>query len=124
MRVDVPAPLAGSDEAGDGAMRADLEAVVPALQSGSLFGGQEGVLLVDAQSLLKAEAEITVTEGAALTFLENRQLANGSWEGDPYSTALALQALQAGEGLALPDLTVEGFVSSDPAPAPGDSPGA
>ena len=57
VRVDVPAKGSGSDD-GEGAMRTDLEAVVPALQSGSLFGGQEAVLLVDAQSLLKAEAEI------------------------------------------------------------------
>ena len=58
VRVDVPAKGTGSEDSADGAMRTDLEAVVPALQSGSLFGGQEAVLLVDAQSLLKAEAEI------------------------------------------------------------------
>jgi DNA polymerase-3 subunit delta len=58
VRVDVPAKGTGSEEGAEGAIRTDLEAVVPALQSGSLFGGQEGVLLVDAQSLLKAEAEI------------------------------------------------------------------
>lgn len=39
-------------------MRTDLDAVVPALQSGSLFGGREAVLVVDSQNLLKAEAEI------------------------------------------------------------------
>lgn len=58
VRVDVPAKGSGSAEEAPGVMRTDLEAVVPALQSGSLFGGQEAVLIVDAQSLLKAEAEI------------------------------------------------------------------
>lgn len=58
VRVDVPAKGSGSADEAPGVMRTDLEAVVPALQSGSLFGGQEAVLIVDAQSLLKAEAEI------------------------------------------------------------------
>ncbi len=57
VRVDVPAKGAGAAEEG-ATMRTDLEAVVPALQSGSLFGGREGVLVVDAQNLLKGEAEI------------------------------------------------------------------
>ena len=58
VRVDVPAKGTASDDGTVGAMRTELEAVVPALQSGSLFGGSEGVLIVEAQGLLKAEAEV------------------------------------------------------------------
>lgn len=58
VRVDVPAKGTATDDGATGALRTDIEPVVPALQSGSLFGGSEAVLLVDAQSLLKAEAEI------------------------------------------------------------------
>ena len=55
-RVDVP--LRGTGDASDGALRTAVEPVVPALQSGSLFGGRSGLLVVDAQSLLKAEATV------------------------------------------------------------------
>lgn len=58
VRVDVPPKGTASDDGTGGAMRTDLEPIVPALQSGSLFGGSEGVLIVDAQGLLKAEAEV------------------------------------------------------------------
>lgn len=57
VRVDVPGKGTASDDDTGGTMRTDLEAVVPALQSGSLFGG-EAVMVVDAQNLLKAEADI------------------------------------------------------------------
>lgn len=57
-RFDVPPKGAGSEESGDGAMRTAVQEIVPALQSGSLFGGADGVLVVDANSLLKAEAEV------------------------------------------------------------------
>ena len=60
IRIDVPAKGTSSSEDG-AAMRDDVAAIVPALQSGSLFGGATGVLVVDAQSLLKAEVE-TITE--------------------------------------------------------------
>jgi DNA polymerase III delta subunit len=56
LRIDVPGRGAGSD--GDGAMRDEVQPVVPALQSGSLFGDVSGVLIVDAHQLLKAEAQI------------------------------------------------------------------
>lgn len=56
VRVDVPGRGAG--EAGDGHLREPVHLVVPALQSGSLFGGGGGVVVVDAQNLQKAEAEI------------------------------------------------------------------
>lgn len=61
-RIDVPAKgVATGDEPGTGALRGAVDGVVPALQSGSLFGGTTGVLIVDAQWLLKAEAEV-ITE--------------------------------------------------------------
>lgn len=56
-RIDVPGKGSGADD-GEGALRAPVEALVPALQSGSLFGGRPGVIVVDAQHLLKAEAQI------------------------------------------------------------------
>jgi len=55
-RFDVPGRGAGEES--DGALRADIERLVPALQSGSLFGGSQGVLVVDAQHLLKPEADV------------------------------------------------------------------
>jgi len=60
IRVDVPAKGTTGD-GDDGGMRAPVQEIVPALQSGSLFGGADGVLVVDAHSLLKAEAEV-ITE--------------------------------------------------------------
>lgn len=56
-RVDVPGKGSG-EEPTDSALRAPVQAIVPALQSGSLFGGRTGLLVVDAQSLLRAEAEV------------------------------------------------------------------
>ena len=59
VRVDVPAR--GSAAYGDDetqTMRPDLDAIVPALQSRSLFGGREGVLIVDSHQLLKAEGDL------------------------------------------------------------------
>ncbi|MEN8040670.1 MAG: DNA polymerase III subunit delta [Actinomycetota bacterium] len=55
-RVDVPQKGTSSSEDG-GTMREAVQAMVPALQSGSLFGGRTGVLVADAQNLLKAEAD-------------------------------------------------------------------
>jgi DNA polymerase III delta subunit len=56
VRIDVPGRGAG--EEGEGTLRAELEAAVPILQSGSLFGGSQALLLIDAQQLQAAEAEI------------------------------------------------------------------
>lgn len=53
VRIDVPAR--GGGESGEGALRAELEPMIPLLQSGSLFGDSVGLELVDAQSLLKSE---------------------------------------------------------------------
>ncbi len=53
VRVDVPSG------AGEGAtLRADVEPMVPVLQSASLFGGRQGLLLADVQNLTAAEAEV------------------------------------------------------------------
>lgn len=54
-RVDVPAGTGGEEGA---EMRSVMESVIPALQSGSLFGGLVGLVLVDAQNLQSAEAEV------------------------------------------------------------------
>ena len=56
VRIDVPAK--GSESGDDSGLRHGLDGLVPALQSGSLFGDRSGVLVVDAQNLLKAEAEL------------------------------------------------------------------
>ncbi len=55
LRIDVPGRGAG--EAGEGAMRAELEPMIPLLQSGSLFGETAGLVMVDAQNLLKNELD-------------------------------------------------------------------
>jgi len=58
-RIDVPAK--GTAVAEDGmALREPVAGIIPALQSGSLFGGATGVIVVDAQSLLKGEVEMIV----------------------------------------------------------------
>ncbi len=54
-RIDVPA----KGTAGDGTdMRPPVDSLVPALQSGSLFGGDSGILVIDADQLTTAEAAI------------------------------------------------------------------
>ncbi len=59
LRVDVPAKgTAGSRDEEASTMRPGLDAIVPALQSRSLFGGREGVLIVDSHQLLKAEGDV------------------------------------------------------------------
>ncbi len=57
LRIDVPAR--GAEEPGEGGvLRAGVDAIVPALQSGSLFGDRLGVEVIDAQNLQKAEADV------------------------------------------------------------------
>jgi DNA polymerase III delta subunit len=58
LRVDVPGRGAGED--GDGALRRELEPVIPMLQSGSLFGETVALQMVDAQNLQVGEAEVLV----------------------------------------------------------------
>ena len=64
-RFDIPGRGAG--EEGDGTLRAEVERLVPALQSGSLFGGLRGVLVVDAQNLQVAEADVVADLASGLT---------------------------------------------------------
>ncbi len=78
LRVDVPGRGAG--EEGDGALRSELEVVIPLLQSGSLFGGSQGLTLVDAQNLQSAEGEVLeqLLRGADLSTVEVVLLAAGA----------------------------------------------
>ena len=55
-RIDVPPK--GTAEEKEGDLRAPVAPAVPALQSGSLFGEKSGLLVVDSQWLLKAEAAV------------------------------------------------------------------
>lgn len=59
VRIDVPAKgttASVGDEQQN--MRPGLDALVPALQSRSLFGGREGVMIVDSHQLLKGEGDV------------------------------------------------------------------
>jgi subtilase family serine protease len=53
----------------------------------------------------------------AINYLTSAQLPNGSWNDDPYSTALALQALAN----IRPNLTVSSISFSKPMPKEGES---
>lgn len=59
VRIDVPGR--GQSAASDAPVRPEVEPVVPALQSGSLFGGRTGVMIMDAHLLRSPEAGV-VTE--------------------------------------------------------------
>lgn len=56
IRVDVPER--GSESAAEGALRGELEPLIPALQSGSLFGDKVGVEIFDAQWIRASEATV------------------------------------------------------------------
>lgn len=58
VRVDVPGR--GGGESGDSGVRVELEPMIPLLQSGSLFGEAQGLEIVDAQNLQKAELETLI----------------------------------------------------------------
>jgi DNA polymerase III delta subunit len=70
VRIDVPGRGAG--EEGDGTLRGELEPMIPLLQSGSLFGDPQGLMLVDAQNLQKSEMEtfVELTGTADLSSVE------------------------------------------------------
>lgn len=70
VRIDVPGRGAG--EEGDGALRMELEPIIPFLQSGSLFGERQGLLIVDAQNLQAAEGTViaALIDGADLALNE------------------------------------------------------
>lgn len=78
VRIDVPGR--GGGEAGSGAIRAELEPMIPLLQSGSLFGEPEGLEIVDAQNLQKVEVETLaeLLEGADLVSAEIVLVCEGS----------------------------------------------
>ena len=78
LRVDVPGRGAG--EEGDGALRTELEPVIPLLQSGSLFGEGQGLQLVDAQNLQASEGAVLeeLFETADLSTIEVVILATGA----------------------------------------------
>lgn len=59
VRLDVPGRGGGED--GEGPLRTDLEPIIPMLQSGSLFGDMQGVMVVEAQNLNAAET-VLLTE--------------------------------------------------------------
>ena len=56
-RIDIPGRGAGEEGEGGG-LRVEVERLVPALQSGSLFGGRRGVLEVDTHQLQAAETAV------------------------------------------------------------------
>lgn len=70
VRIDVPGRGAG--DSGEGAVRAELEPMIPLLQSGSLFGEAQGLEIIDGQNLLKAELEtlVELLRGADLRLAE------------------------------------------------------
>ena len=78
VRIDVPGRGAG--EPGDGPVRSELEPMIPLLQSGSLFGEAQGLELMEAQNLQKAEVETLaeLLEGADLQLTEVVLVASGS----------------------------------------------
>ena len=56
IRIDVPGR--GQSVGGEGRLRPEIEPIVPALQSVSLFGGRTGVMLMDAHLLQLDEAAV------------------------------------------------------------------
>ena len=56
--VRIYVPARGESEDSSGTVRHELEPMIPVLQSGSLFGGTQGLEIVDAQQLTAAEADI------------------------------------------------------------------
>ncbi|MEX0865517.1 MAG: hypothetical protein WD269_11715 [Acidimicrobiia bacterium] len=70
--VRIHVPGRGAGEEGEGPVRAEVEPMIPMLQSGSLFGESQGLELVDAQNLQKSEVEtlVALLESADLASTE------------------------------------------------------
>ncbi len=77
----------------------------------------ESALAFDA--LIESTADISSISQPATDYLLTNQLPNGSWEDDPYSTALALRALAN----VKPNLTIssDDITFSNPTPTVGDT---
>jgi DNA polymerase III delta subunit len=59
LRIDVPSR--GAEEPGEGGvLRPAVEPIVPALQSGSLFGDRQGIEILDAHALQAAEGDVII----------------------------------------------------------------
>ncbi|MGZ8755702.1 MAG: hypothetical protein ACXW15_11000, partial [Acidimicrobiia bacterium] len=59
VRIDVPSR--GAEDQGEGGvLRPAIEPIVPALQSGSLFGDRQGIEILDAHSLQAAEGDVII----------------------------------------------------------------
>ncbi len=62
VRLDVPARGTRSGDTGgeepEGSLRSELAALVPLLQSGSLFGGKQGAVVVETQNLTAVESAL------------------------------------------------------------------
>lgn len=59
VRIDVPGRGASAENADrEGIVRGEVDPALPALQSGSLFGGRQGLMIVDGHQLLKGEADV------------------------------------------------------------------
>lgn len=71
VRIDVPGR--GQSEGAEEAVRPEVAPIVPAIQSGSLFGGRIGVMVVDAQ-LLRAEEAAVAADLLEQPGAENRQV--------------------------------------------------
>jgi subtilase family serine protease len=70
-------------------------------------------------ALIASDADLTSSAQHAINYLINNQLLNGSWNDDPYSTALALRALDS----VKPNLTVfsSNISFSNTTPTVGDT---
>lgn len=56
VRLDIP-PRGGGEET-EGRLRSEVEPLVPMLQSGSLFGSRQGLMIVDAQNFNASESAL------------------------------------------------------------------
>jgi squalene cyclase len=71
------------------------------------------------EALISSNADISAIASSAINYLLTTQLPNGSWEDDPYSTALALRALAN----VKPNLSISSsdITFSNPTPTVGET---